>query len=211
MQRDPSLGGRGLALAGLIIGYIGIAGSIAFLCFVALGFFKARDFAKEMQSSGQWEVTESASETSGMDEPSLASPEIEITIPPGDPVSGNISGQAFKYSHSTLARNMSLLTVSDGAEFFADREVKIFLFGKPGERLANRTWTISADSQGSKPHVHLTWQENDNRRTEILTSGYDLELKLGAISGGRIPGSLRLKTAGKVTAELQGNFTAVVK
>lgn len=213
IRNDRSLSGEGIALAGLIIGYLGLVASLVFVGLVGLGFLRARGMAKEIQAemakemqSGQWQADSNA-------------PFGEVGMPeagadpsaPAEAVSGTIKGDAFTYTKSSLSTNMGLLTISDGEDFLADRDVKIFLFAKPGESLENRTWNIAPTTTGMKPHVHLSWQENGQRKTGAVTSGYELELKTGAINEGVITGSLNLKVTGKAAAELRGNFSATVK
>ena len=210
MRRDPSLGGRGLATAGLIIGYISVALTLALGIFMGAafvtGFREARDRANDFDTGGRsggvtWTEPDATTESPGKQKPAV----------PEGAVAGNIKGQPFNYSKATLAKNMSMFTLSEGEDFFADQEVKIFLFAKREESLENRTWKISTTSTGMRPHVHLTWQENGNRRTEIVTTGYEMELKTGAIADGVITGTLNLKVTGKTPAELNGKFSAVVE
>lgn len=212
IRRDPSLTGGGLALAALIIGYILIALWVAWLTFFAVNFKDAFNRAREQAEARRSGLPASRNESlpDGVTMTSKSGEKKKLPVP-ADAVAGQIKGQTFTYSSSSLHETMSLLTVQDGEEFFADREVKIFLFAKSGESLANRTWNITAASTGMRPHVHLTWQDNGNRKTEIVTSGYQMELKTGAITDGVITGTLNLKVTGKTPAELKGSFTAVLE
>lgn len=217
IRNDPSLTGGGLALAGLIIGYLGLL-----LCVVSLVMFviRARELGKEFSAEFEREMAKQAQNQPGQTgEPPIESgmlgmtEKIELPVPEGA-VAGNINGQPFTYTKSTLNKAMSMLEVSEGEDFFADREAKIFLFLKPGESVENRTWKINATGTGMNPHVHLSWKAGDQNgvpKTQIVTSGYQLELKTAAITNNTITGSISLKVTGKTPAELKGNFTATVK
>jgi hypothetical protein len=201
------LTGGGMALAGLIIGYLMLAFSVlTFAGAVVQARNRARELTQEIRSKAQ---------------ANNGGPQVVITgnspsrtpapAAPAGAVSGNIKGDVFTYTKSSLNTNMGLFSVSDGADFIADRSVQIFLFPKAGENLANRTWKINAAAVGSNPHVHLRWQENGKPQMDTAMSGYQLELTTGTIVNGVVTGTLNLKVTGKVPAELKGNFSAVVE
>ena len=215
IRNDASLSGGGLALAGLIIGYIMLALFAGWLALLALNF---KEFKKGLDAGLERERARQSQNQPGgpVLTPSQPSRSFgsrqgkQFPVPAGA-VAGTIKGQTFTYTHSSLNKTMSLLTISEGEDFFADRELKIFLFLKPGESMENRAWNFNATGTGMFPHVHLSWKENDAPRNEILSSGYQLELKTGAIVDGVITGSLNLKATGKTSAELKGNFPAAVE
>jgi len=188
IRHNPQVAGKGLALAGLIIGYSTFAMSIVAVVLLSIGLAQAKKAIKELESS-EWAM-------------------VEI---PEDPVAGTIKNDTFTYLKSTLMTNMGMLTISDSEGFIADREVKIMLNTRPGENLVNRTWTIAADSMGPRPQVFLTWQENGMRRFSVVTAGYDMVLKTGELENGTISGNLALTVKGAIPAELKGNFTARTK
>ena len=215
IRNDSSLSGGGLALAGLIIGYVMIAISGVYLTLFAIGVVRGVNEARRQlaASPGQNQTGE----------PGFTPSQPGVTVDfgrkkqlpvPADAVAGTIKGQKFTYSKSSLNKSMGLLTITEGEDFFADREVKIFLFLKEGESVENRTWNFTATGNGMFPHVHLSWKEGGPDgvpKNEIATSGYQLELKTGAISNGAITGSINLKVTGKTPAQLKGNFNAVVE
>lgn len=215
IRNNPALGGAGLALAGLIIGYVLLVISIAWWTVFTIVFVKRFNEARHQTRLGgrsfpgimtNFPSSPRGGVFSSKDEPKLPVPE--------GAVSGSISGQPFTYTKSALNKAMTMLTISEGEEFFADREVKIFLFLKPNESVENRTWKINAARTGMNPHVHLSWKEGEQNtvpKTEIISSGYQLELKTGAITNDTITGSISLKVTGKTPAELKGNFNAVVE
>jgi hypothetical protein len=223
IRTNPSLKGGGLALAGVIIGYCMIALSAGYVSFVTYnvvkvvksepfqkGYNDARARAEAIQAQQQGQpMPGGAPQQPGV---TFGSPEEKKPLPvPAGAVAGKIKGQTFTYSRASLDKRMGLFSVRDGQDFFADREVKIFLFPKPGESLENRTWKITAGSSGMNPHVHLSWQENGAPRTEIVTSGYNLELKTEAAKDGAVAGTFSLKVTGRTPVDLKGNFNAAVE
>jgi hypothetical protein len=221
ISRDPSLKGGGMALAGLIIGYLTLGCCVAGVTFTAV---RMRQFGKEFSAEFEREMakqsqtkpggdTQDPATGMGSDEAVWNDARTETPTPavPEGAVSGNIKGDAFTYSKSTLATNMGLFSVSDGEDFLADRQVQIFLFPKAGESFENRTWKITSAGTGSKPHVHLRWQENGAPQSQAMMSGYQLELTTGSISNGVLSGTLNLKITTKVPTELKGKFSAVVE
>lgn len=214
IRKDPSLGGGGLALAGLIIGYVMFVLTIGWWTLFTVGFMKGFNEARHQAKLGGGFPAISTNALSGEEMVTFDAPEKEKLPAPEGAVSGSIQGQTFTYTKSTLHKGMSMLEVSEGEEFFAERAVKIFLFLKSGESVENRTWKINATGTGMNPHVHLSWKEGDQDgvpKTEIVTSGYQLELKTGAITNDTITGSISLKVTGKTPAELKGNFNARVE
>jgi hypothetical protein len=205
IRRDPSLSGNGLALAGLVIGYVMIALMGFFLTTFVINFYRVAKQVKAEMQSGSF----STNFTSGgveADRPPLPVP--------ANAVRGTIKGQPFTYTKSTLNKAMSMLTISEGSGFIADREVTIFLFLKPDESLENRTFRFNATGNGMFPHVHLSWKAdgaNEGLKTQTVTSGYTLEMKTGSITDKSISGSIHLKVTGKTPAELDGNFNATVE
>lgn len=208
LRANPVLSGRGLATSGLVIGYVFLTLTILVVGFIVTTAFIAG--SRAVKNQRQWNIQTGPS--SGGRVPSEAMPaETAKPAVPEGAVSGTLKGQPFTYTHSSLNKAMTMFTVSEGEDFFADREVKIFLFLKPNESLENRTWKFNATSTGMNPHVHLSWKVNDSPNTEIVSTGYQLELKTGAITNGVISGSLNLKVTGKTPAELKGNFNAKVE
>jgi len=205
IRRDPSIGGNGLALAGLIIGYLGLLVTVGFISLGAYGFMKGREMAK------QWEEEFKAAQERGdfgtnmMDE---AGSEL-----PDDPVGGMIVGVPFDYYRAKINPTAGTLSIEEGEEVVADQSVTLFLFPKPGEGLTNRTWKITSSSpMAGRPHVHLRWlKEDDSKGSTALTSGYTLDLTTGDLTNGFIPGKITLKAGGKFPVELSGEFNAKVE
>lgn len=227
IRADPSQSGAGIALAGMILGYAGLLFSI-----ISLGVFvsRARQAGLELSAEIQRQMAKQSESLNQMGPPDevvgntgsgFGDKTVKLPLP-ADAVAGNIMGQKFTYTKAKIDRSMRMLSISDGDEFFADREVTIFLFLDPKESLENRTLKYSAKGNGMSPHLHISWKDSQSARkagqkadslpkTEILFSGYQLELKMGAIRSNAITGRITLKTTGKVKADLQGNFHAAIE
>lgn len=218
IRQDPSQSGAGIALAGIIVGYVFIAFSVlSLVTFLA----RVRQAGKEISAGIQREMSQPSRYQAGpLGEPrtiestGFGSEKTLLPVPDGA-VAGDIMGQKFTYTKAELNKDGGLLTISDGKEFFADREVKIFLFLKPGQRLENSTLKYNAKGNGMFPHVHLSWKKDQKAgglpESDAIFSGYELELKTGAIRSNSITGSIILKATGKTHADLRGNFHAVLE
>lgn len=204
IRRDPAVTGNGLALTGLILGYIGVLITVGFLALAAYGFVKGREFAVERGDFGT-NFSMGDFSTNG-----LAEGEVEL---PDDPVGGQIVGVPFDYYRSKINPNVGTLAVEEGEDFIADQSVLIFLFLKPGEGLTNRTWRVTATTPTTgRPHIHLKWLKDDGAPgTTVLTSGYTLDLTTGDLTNGCIAGKLTLKAGGKFPVNLTGEFNAKVE
>lgn len=214
IRRDPSLTGAGLALAGLIIGYVALMLSIVWFIFVGINVAKGfKQMQQQVATGGFTTISNGIVVTQPHTVVTRSEPKTDLPVPAGA-VAGTIKGQSFNYTKSELGKNMGTLVISDGKDFFADRQIRIFLFPKAGESMESRTWKINANGFGMNPHIHVSWKEGEAGslpKTEIVTTGYSLELKTEAIKDGSISGSISLKISGKVPVELKGNFTAAVE
>lgn len=184
MRADESLGGRGLALAGLIIGYIMLLGFIVYVTLVSLAVVSGvRDFQSAFQKHAQT----------------------------GNVVTGTIAGSPFTCSSAMVDSFMGTIEIIEGDDAEAGQGVKIFLFPKSGETLAGRTWNISSASDGSQPHVHLSWKKDGQAASAILSSDYEMHLTTSAVTNGVVMGTITFKSGGETPASFQGEFIAPVK
>lgn len=217
IRRDPSVTGNGLAMAGLILGYLGLIGTVAFVALGAYGLKKGgelaaefeKEFEKEMkaaQERGDFGTNFVMGEfgTNDMDEAGLELPD--------DPVGGTIVGVPFDYYRAKINLTAGTLAIEEGEDFIADQSVLIFLFLKPGEGVTNRSWKVTSATPGAgRPHVHLRWlKDDDSAGTTALSSGYTMELTTGGMTNGFIPGKITLKAGGKFPVNLTGEFNAKV-
>ncbi len=211
MRQDPSLRGSGLATAGLIIGYIfGVLWTIWFAIFglaLIAGFQKTKPSSP---ASSPFEESTGAKPRSSITRPSAGSPNREVRIEsPADPVAGKIGPRDFTYDTATLEGGW--LTLRQGADFFADAEIKVTLFEADQKKLGGKTITVTPGARGMFPHVRANWQQNGQAQNVTLTSGYTMTLHFDAFEGDKVRGNIDLKLPGKPGATVKGNFIARVK
>jgi hypothetical protein len=205
IRRDPSVTGNGLALAGLILGYLGLLVTAGFIALFAYGVVKGREMAQQFEVDMKAAMERGEFGTNWTGEAGSELPE--------DPVGGMIVDIPFDYYRAKINLTVGTLAIEEGEDFIADQSVTLFLFPKPDEGLTNRVWNItSATPAGSRPHVHLRWlKEDDKAGTAILTSGYTLNLTTGEMTNGFIAGKITLKAGGKLPVDLSGEFNAKVE
>lgn len=132
-----------------------------------------------------------------------------ILLPATTPAAGEIAGLPFAVEKATLKDGV--LTLRQGAEFFADREISIFLFLKNGESPVGRVWDIGGTKDAGNPHVHLSWRDAGQAlpKTRILMNDYRLRLELVSGKNGAIDGRIAFTTNGDAASKLSGTFTAL--
>jgi hypothetical protein len=135
-----------------------------------------------------------------------AEPKLEM---PANPASGKIGSRDFTYDTATLEGGW--LTLRQGADFFADAEIKIALFESDQQKLGGKTITVTPVGRGILPHVRANWQENGQPRNVTLTRGYTMALHFDPFEGDQARGSIDLKLPGKPGATVKGDFIARVK
>jgi hypothetical protein len=211
IRRDPSVTGNGLALTGLILGYLGLIATAAFVAAGAYGLKKGQEFAAEFEKELKAAQERGDFGTNFVmgDFSTNGTEEIEL---PDDPVGGTIVGVPFDYYRARINLTAGTLAIEEGEDFIADQSVLIFLFLKPGEGVTNRTWKVTSATPGAgRPHVHLRWlKDDDSAGTTALSSGYTMELTTGSETNGFIPGKITLKAGGKFPVNLTGEFNAKV-
>lgn len=138
------------------------------------------------------------------EQPAAKLPPVEI---PDKPVSGTLFGKEFQPDRYELS-HQGILKLRQGDDFLADAEILLFLFPKEGQPLAGQTWNIGPDQEFGGPHIHAKRKHDDDRKTEIVTSGYRLQLELKESKDGKIAGRIYLKLPeDEVEATVAGTFT----
>ena len=133
-----------------------------------------------------------------------------LLVPATTPAAGQIAGLPFTVEKATLKDG--ILTLRQGSEFFADREVAIFLFLKDGENPAGRKWQIAASKDFGQPHVHLSWRDGSQSlpKTKIFMNDYQLHLEFEPGAKGALTGKIVLTTPDERKSTVNGIFTAQV-
>lgn len=131
-------------------------------------------------------------------------------VPASTPAAGQVAGLPFTVEKATLKDG--ILTLRQGNDFFADREVAIFLFLKDGESPVGRTWDVSTGKDMNHPHVHFSWRDAGQSlpKTKIVMNDYRLHLALTPGANGAVNGRIALIAPGEQNSRVNGTFTAQV-
>ena len=204
IKRSLGLGGSGMATAGLAVGYgflvLSVIGVVVLASFFVVG---ARQLQKATSNPQNSTSQSSPPVTAGE-----ASPDRIAKSAEGTTLAGKIHGQDFVCEKAKLENG--ILTLRQGKDFFADREVMIFLFPKPGESLEEKTFDIGKNNNGTTPHVWLKWKEPGKNLPEqkAYTSGYTMRLEFGTITDGMLPGKIRVSLPDAEQSFAEGTFQA---
>ena len=125
--------------------------------------------------------------------------------------SGKIHGEDFTVENAKI--NAGILTLRQGEDFFADREVMIFLFLGKDEKPGGKTFHISKESNVSVPHIHMKWKEKNKNvpKTQIFIKDYVMRLELGTREGRKLPGKIYLALPDTLKSFVAGRFVAEFK
>ncbi len=131
-----------------------------------------------------------------------------LLVPVNTPAAGQIGGLPFTVEKATLKDG--ILTLRQGNEFFADREVAIFLFLKNGESPIGRKWEIGEGADAGSPHIHFSWKDAGQSlpKTKILMNDYRLHLEFASGKNGTVNGRIALAAPGQQKSRVNGTFTA---
>jgi len=127
-------------------------------------------------------------------------------------VSGTINGEPFKLEKTYVQNN--ILHLRQGKDFFADKEVLIFLFLKDGEKLDGKKYSVKAGSGFGSPHIHMKYKVPGGSKfgeTEMFMSKYTMDLEFGKSKDGAIKGKISLVVPAKKKSSISGEFAAEIK
>ena len=125
--------------------------------------------------------------------------------------SGKIHSEDFTVENAKI--KAGILTLRQGEDFFADREVMIFLFLGKDEKPDGRTFHVSKESNVGVPHIHMKWKEKNGNvpETEMFIKDYAMRLELGTREEGKLPGRIYLALPDTSKSFIAGRFDAEIK
>jgi hypothetical protein len=127
---------------------------------------------------------------------------------PDRPAAGVVAGRPFRLDSATLEGGV--LTLRQGADFFADQEFKIFLFLEEGEDAAGRTFRIGPKARFGSPHVHLSQRAKPGEgipgNLGIYFNEYAMLIEFGERKGNQLPGRIYLCTPDEGRSFVAGTF-----
>lgn len=202
IRSGRAAGGKGLAIAGLVMGYLSIVGAIVMVSLFSLVFMRARSVVLNPPQGVPATARTRATPTQA--EPKVKTDPDAVEIPDA-PVAGVLHGGTFTCDWVRLQNG--ILELSHGESFTGDQSVKLFLFTQPGEKLEGKTYRVSASSTGMNPHVHLRWPKGSSAQTD----NYCLRLEFGELKNGKRTGKIYLELSEPRQTKLAGTFSATVQ
>jgi hypothetical protein len=130
---------------------------------------------------------------------------------PDSSVRGRIHGKAFTLEDAKIENG--ILTLREGEDFFADREIVAFLFLKKGETAEGKVFNIKKESGFNSPHIHMKWMEDgkDIPQVEMFMKNYAMRLTFGNIKGDILPGKIYICLPDDMKSFAVGSFNAKIK
>lgn len=130
-----------------------------------------------------------------------------VTIPEENAY-GMIHGQIFQLEDAIL--DNGILTLRQGKNFFANREIKIFTFKSSNESLYGAHFEATIDKKSGVPHVHMSWMEKGKSlpKIKIYSGGYAMVLKFGQRQGNVLPGAIYICLPDEWHSYVAGRFWA---
>ncbi|PKF72715.1 MFS transporter [Pseudomonas fluvialis] len=118
-------------------------------------------------------------------------------------LNGELNGQPFRPQHAELIDGV--LSLREGGDFFARREVQIRLDGQPGPQLK---LSLLPDDPAPRPLVEISWllPEQDLPEARMLQRGYTLHLDLQAQTPNRYVGDFHLVLPRSLATNLSGRI-----
>ena len=210
IAQDPTLAGRGLAKAGLIIGYaaLGIQG-LALAFFLFFGARVAREVpAPPGQTSRMARVQRPRSTGPADTTPDAAGWTLQlkgVSIPEG-PVNGRIKGGNFISEKTSLQGG--LLKFAQGADIAPDLEMDVVLLVQLSGQLSGKTFTVPNKEPGGSPQVSMKWKQagKDALEENSWMEGYAMKLEFGKALNGKLPGKIYLCVPDEEKSFIRGTF-----
>ncbi len=230
LRRDPSLGGQGLAKAGLIVGYSLLGVMVVWMGFLVLALVKG-------MNQGMQQVMEQAARPPKQEsrrprgrktvETLPVNPQTSVPVDktpdgsgwtldlagaeiPSTPAQGRVHGRPFTVERVSLQGGW--LKLRQGRDFIADMEFGVVLFENDVNRLASRTFTMPGE-QRMTPHIWVNWKEEGTvmPKQTSFTQQYAMRLEFGPISNGRLPGKIYLCVPDAEKSFVRGVFEVDTK
>jgi len=139
--------------------------------------------------------------------------EVALAKIPEGRVNGKISGTNFIADSVRIdaTPTAQVLRFTQGTPLLPEKEVLIYLHPKPGEKVANHTWSIKQDQRGSDvPQVVKRWKTNPKYAptSRSFAYGYAMKLELGPATNNAIAGKIYLALPDPEQTVIAGVFNA---
>jgi hypothetical protein len=210
IAKNSTLKGKGLATAGLVIGYLSLAASIAWFGFAVPYFKKQAEQAAAAQKAAEEQAEAdrvAAEKAKARAEAAKAAWTLDLASVkfPARTASGKQHGVPFSAEAVILQNGYLTLRQTTGSS----RQFVIAVPLKMGETLADKTFDVSTNESTNLPRVILNWKDDASKPpgTESFTKGYAMKLEFGATApDGKQPGKIYLCLPDKEQSFVAGNF-----
>jgi Domain of unknown function (DUF4190) len=222
MRRDPTLKGRGMATAGLIIGYATLIFGVSLVAAMVLCWSSVVRYAlqhgdddmdtnqvvttqSQTSSESATNTNESASASSNDNNMQASGPgwtmDVKDAQIPDGTVVGQIHGQDFQVRRVVFhAGNLRFLSAN--GEYVLVRGV--------GTDIANSAVEVDPNSSGDSQKIDFGWNDNGQNQKQSFSSGYALELKFDAAQKRKIRGHIYLSFPDDSKSYIAGSFTVTL-
>lgn len=131
------------------------------------------------------------------------------------PAAGKVHGQPFLVQGAEMTGN-NILTLRQGNDFFADREITVFVFGAKGALDGQTILLKNGEHEGPLDcHVHLGWKvpgkDLPEHKSYFGSEGIGMKLTFGKRKEGLLPGYILLRMPDPQKSYLEGYFYARLK
>jgi len=125
---------------------------------------------------------------------------------------GTIAGKDFKVENASIS-NLGVLTLRQGQDFIADREIIITFPMKEGDQIPGKIVKMGKKSLFfgfiiPQPTVTMKWQSNQGLKRRAFATGYLLVLEFGEEKNGYIPGKIAFQASWDHEDSVNGTFKA---
>jgi hypothetical protein len=220
IRRNPGLSGKGLATAGLALGYGFVGATIVFLVVFLSIFFKA---AHRLQEQTKFPARSAAQPPpAAMDSGSGIASEgwttnLNAVATPGTLVTGRVHGRPFVCDRAELSpfNSPHFLTLQQGEGLQGDLKITVII----GDRVGLDGRTISLPTTSDIPadedyRIKILWRENGQYHTQQFGrnfSGFVLRLECQPRVNERVKGQIYLCLGDAQKSYVVGSFEAKLR
>ena len=213
MNKNPQLRGKGMAIAGLVIGYLFLLGGILMVTAVVTNktfvteFKRSYNEAKQRsQNGGGYASSTRPNADNGptLDADPLWTLDLDNARIPDQAAAGKVRGEDFTVESASLKNG--LLTLHSGAGTDSAESLMLFLFLKPDEKVDEKSFPATDEKTPRPLHVHLGWKEDGMNKYKVFSKGYALKLEFGTERDGKIPTKIYLCLPDNAKSFVAGTF-----
>ena len=213
MRRDSSLKGKGLAKAGLIIGYsvlmLEVGAAALQIWSISAAVKKGVVNARQELATNNIIVVQTRSPTATKPMAAVVNhPPVPpaaagwtsntSTMPfPGQPVSGKVHGIDFTFKTAAF-RGVNLRLGSD-------RGLSMEILGLD-QSIEGQNYQIQPADTGANPRIRMTWNDGGVVQTATFSKGYSMKLQFGPANNRRVAGKIYLCLPDDSKSWIAGTF-----